>query len=79
MLSILINRSNGKCYFVVAKLLILSDQGTAGLSGYCKYSDGNGLESLCRKRWDEWCALLLLSVLRIAPGEKDQNVTEECE
>ena len=73
MLVKLIERSNGGCYFIAAKFVDRSSQGTRQLRWCCRYLDWNGLESFCLKRSGEWCAPLLLSGLRLVRGEKDGN------
>jgi hypothetical protein len=75
MLSMFIDRSNGGRYFIVAKLLIGPVWELPRLSSCCKYCDENGLDSFGCKWWNEWCALLLLSVLWIAPAKRMEKVT----
>ena len=44
MLVMLIERSNGGCYFIAAKFADRACQGTPQLSWCCRYHNWNGLE-----------------------------------
>jgi hypothetical protein len=72
MLVKLIERSNGRCYFVAAKFVDRSCQGTPWLSCGCRYLDRNGLEPFCFNWSREWFALRLLAGLRQAPSAGDR-------
>ena len=72
MLVKLIERSNGGCYFIAAKFVDRSCQGTPRLSSCCRYLDKNSLESFCLNWSREWFVLRLLAGLRQARGAKDR-------
>jgi hypothetical protein len=57
MLGRLIERSNGRCYFIAAEFVDRSCQITPRLNWRCRHLDQNGLESFYSKRSKKWGAL----------------------
>ena len=73
MLVKLMERSNGGGYFVAAKFVDRSCQGTPRLGGCCRSLDKNGLESFGLKWSREWFVLRLLAGLPQARGATDRS------